>query len=818
MTQQTHRANLSSTVFPMTMAKAGRSTIIPTTDQNFDKRVDSPGDATKSVGIPQAIYMENVFPTPDGFQSIGLKPRTAITTPGTIKALQAVYFASSVTTSETSPVVSVTDDGSQLTSWTKTASYFANAAGGASFGDSGTALTTGGPSASTTEVAQSTGVGFPTNSYRLSAISDARDFKDAYMLKDQGLEFSVTVTGSLEFMFKTGSSTYVPTPFYQRKFDIGVCNTPILTGPHIAYDTDTGNQFDIYQYLSGLTGDIVKVGTGTVFIALAYDVKYTLDFSCVSNDDGTRTVTGVVIDSATGLVTYCSCTAIIPVGNTFGGYMCARMPLEKLANWKDDGPTNETVSPSKFFWGNLDITADTQIETNTKFSGVQTLYIAYHSNNTATWSYSLDTWANNPVTENGFTSPLTDSEVSYAFARGTGYVCIRTGGVAKIYSLSITGGTTLVFTEVTSTINAGLPLGVTVGADVLTIAGSYNYLLLFTASTQYWSSTTTPTDFEASLVSGAGSDIPANLKGDITFVKEHLAGFFIYTAKNVVFCSYTGNSKYPWKWREVGGSSGFTYATQVAGSTNAAAQYGLSNSKYIQQIAPDGADLIAPETTNFISTQSKWDIFNSSTNVFSISSSGTLLETSQPRIWFVQDRYVIVPYGFVSGAYTYAIVFDLLLRRYGKIKGSFNVMMSDDTDFYLIHYTTGAISKVYFDIYDQDVDGVGTQYEHEGVLILGKFQLVRARLLQMEEVEVESAQDVSVIASADQQFSVVLLPSLDGKTFNTPVALYKSPSPSVGPLVRYLAPQTVGTNVSVAVKGAFDINTLELVFTTHGAM
>jgi hypothetical protein len=144
--------------------------------------------------------------------------------------------------------------------------------------------------------------------------------------------------------------------------------------------------------------------------------------------------------------------------------------------------------------------------------------------------------------------------------------------------------------------------------------------------------------------------------------------------------------------------------------------------------------------------------------------------------------------------------------------------MSDDTDFYLIHYTTGAISKVYFDIYDQDVDGSGTQYEHEGVLILGKFQLVRARLLQMEEVEVESAQDVNVIASADQQFNVVLLPSLDGKTFGTPVSLYKFPTTSIGPLVKYLAPQVVGTNVSVAVKGAFDINTLQLVFTNHGAM
>jgi hypothetical protein len=814
MAQQTHRANLSSTVFPMTLAKAGRSVIIPTTDQNFDKRVDANGNDKGSVGIPQAIYLENVFPTPDGFQSIGLKPRTAITTPGTINALQQVYFASSVTTSETSPVISITDAGDELETWTTSANYFARLATPVSLGDSGSGLTNTGPSAAYSEIAESTGVGNPANSYRMSQISDSAQGLENWMYKDFALDFSVVINGSVDFRFTTGASDYAPAPFFQRIFDLGLCVDERLTGAHVIYDSYTGT-FRVYQYTNGLEpGFAVLVATGTITTPLAYNIWYTLTFSVTSNDDGTKTVYALVEDS--GGTDFCTVTGIIPAGNTFGGGVSYRHPQYQLAIWKTDGGTN-TVSPNRLFIDNLDITADTAIVTNTKFSGVQTLYIAYHSDNTATWSYSLDTWTNNPVTENGFTSPLTDSEVSYGFARGTGYVCIRTAGVAKIYSLSITGGTTLVFTEVTATINAGLPVGVTVGADVICISSSYNYLVLFTASTQYWSSTTTPTDFEASLVSGAGFDIPANLKGDITFVKEHLAGFFIYTAKNAVFCSYTGNSKYPWKWREVAGSSGFTYATQVAGSTNASSQYGLTNSKYIQQVAPDGADLIAPEVTNFLSTQTRWDIFNSSTNVFTLSSSGTIIDVSQTRLWFVLDRYVIVPYGFASGLYGYATVFDLLLRRYGKIKATFNVVTSDDTDFYLVRYDTGAISKVYFDIYDQDIEG-GGQYEHEGVLILGKFQLVRARLLQMEEVEVEAAQDVSITPGAAQQFSVVLLPSLDGKTFDTAVALYKFPSTSVGPLVKYLAPQVVGTNVSVAVKGAFDINTLQLVFTNHGAM
>jgi hypothetical protein len=278
---------------------------------------------------------------------------------------------------------------------------------------------------------------------------------------------------------------------------------------------------------------------------------------------------------------------------------------------------------------------------------------------------------------------------------------------------------------------------------------------------------------------------------------------------------YTGNSKYPWKFREIAGSSGFTYSTQVAGSTNQSSQYGLTNSKFIQELIPDQAALIAKEVTDFISTQSKWDIYDTTTNTFSVSSSGTILDLTQPRLWYFLDRYVILPYGFVSGKYTYAILFDTLLKRYGKIKATFNAIATDDVDMYTVDYATGAISKIYFDIYDQVITG-GGQYKHSGVLLLGKFQLVRNNLLQLEEIEIESTQSTTVLpAPADQQFQVITLPSLNGKTFGTPITPYKDTASS-GPWIHYLIPQSVAVNHSILIKDAFDINTLQLTFTVHG--
>jgi hypothetical protein len=62
----------------------------------------------------------------------------------------------------------------------------------------------------------------------------------------------------------------------------------------------------------------------------------------------------------------------------------------------------------------------------------------------------------------------------------------------------------------------------------------------------------------------------------------------------------------------------------------------------------------------------------------------------------------------------------VLLRRYGKLKATFNAIATDDSNFYAVDYALGTVYKIYFDIYDQVISG-GGQYKHEGVLLLGKF-------------------------------------------------------------------------------------------------
>ncbi len=63
------RLNLASAIFPFFTAAAGRTIIIPGSDENFDRY--NAANTTPDKGVPQVFYMHNSVPTNGGFQSVG---------------------------------------------------------------------------------------------------------------------------------------------------------------------------------------------------------------------------------------------------------------------------------------------------------------------------------------------------------------------------------------------------------------------------------------------------------------------------------------------------------------------------------------------------------------------------------------------------------------------------------------------------------------------------------------------------------------------------------------------------------------------------
>jgi hypothetical protein len=362
----------------------------------------------------------------------------------------------------------------------------------------------------------------------------------------------------------------------------------------------------------------------------------------------------------------------------------------------------------------------------------------------------------------------------------------------SLYEVTNPSADVLDFTDVSGSVT-----GITL-SDVICIWSTANYLIVATKDGRVlWSSLTTPTDFTSSLVSGAGSIIPNDIKTNIKFVKETSNGFYIYTESGVTFGQYTGNARYPFKFTPVFNSGGYTSSYQVFGDSRSNTQVAIDNTGNIRFISNNSAQLTAPELSNFLERTKQADLFNLSTFEFSLAALSSSL-----RITYILDKYISVR--FTVGSSTYFCVYDTALRRYGKFKVAGNIY-TDLENFYFFGTLEGEVGyQAGFDIYNTDFPAVSA-------ILLGKFQYVRSRMMQMEEIELEGPQNTAIVSSPN--FSVALLPSTDGRNFDTPISL--TPRSVVGGLATYDCHQTA-RNHSLLIKGAFSVNTLQLKFVPGG--
>lgn len=378
--------------------------------------------------------------------------------------------------------------------------------------------------------------------------------------------------------------------------------------------------------------------------------------------------------------------------------------------------------------------------------------------------------------------------LSTTYVKGTTYVYSS----FTVYEVTNPGADTLNFTDVSASFT-GIVL-----ANVICIWSCANYLLAaLSDGTVQWSSTTTPTDFSASLVSGAGSIIPNDLKGKIEFVKEAVNGFYIYTNSEVVYAEYTGNARYPFKFATVQNSGGYEFSSQVFGDSRGSSQFALDSTGNIRSISRNNAQLIAPDVSNFLEKTTRADKFTYATNIFALDNF-----SSSNQLTYILDKFVAVSYSV--GTEKFFIVLDMGLNRYGKLKVAGN-LYTDLKDFYFFGNEQGDVGyQMSFDIYDLDCT-------FSSAFVLGKFQYARSRFLKLEEVEVEGPQNTTIVPSPN--FSCHLLPSLDGRNFDAAVSL--TASYLSGGVAKFPCHRTA-QNISVLLKGAFNVNTLQLRFTPAG--
>jgi len=333
--------------------------------------------------------------------------------------------------------------------------------------------------------------------------------------------------------------------------------------------------------------------------------------------------------------------------------------------------------------------------------------------------------------------------------------------------------------------------------DTLGVVGSSGYLIAYTNLAVAWSSTIDPTDFIPSTVTGSGGGNVAGTQGAILFILANSLGFLAYTSANTIAGTYTGNTQFPFKFRQVDDSNGGINLDLVAYENTAQAQFIFSKGG-LQTITSTRATNILPEVTDFLAGR-VFEDYNETTKQYEVTNL-PITETMIKKIKLVASRYLVISYGTTS--FTHALVFDIALQKLGKLRidhvdvfeyiGQQTEISKDSIAFVL---STGEVQVVDF----------SASGDSPGVLILGKLQFVRTRLINLLEVQVENVNTSSTLSVSSQA-------SLDGKNFTSVDGGLISSATNI----RKYAFRSTAKNHSIVFIGKFNIVTALVTFTTDG--
>jgi len=409
--------------------------------------------------------------------------------------------------------------------------------------------------------------------------------------------------------------------------------------------------------------------------------------------------------------------------------------------------------------------------------------------------------------------------VTTGTANGTHYLYLANNGC---YLIDIVGEV-LTLTALT---------GIT-AANIVGMFSAVNYLCLWDAAgTIYWSATTNPLLFTPSLITGAGSSRPYDLQGEIVTVVALGSGFIIYTDTNIVLASFSNNTQFPWIFRGANNSAGLADKYQVSYRHDLGFHVALTFVGVLQ-VTLQGCEIITPEVTDFLSAR-RYDSFIPATD-----SVVTQILTSPvvTSLNILSARYVTLSYGISS--YTDILVFDTALKRWGKLHvahvSCFELELNLEGELHPYNeaselgasyasaspepYNEAAVSL-------NDPPGLGRVFgllkadgsisvayldfdsiNDTGVLILGKYQLVRNAMFELNEIAIES------IATENTGFSMYVRSSINGKDLLAPVI------PTLvdrGEDVRVYKCRQMGKNHTLTFEHSFNITAVEITGVVSG--
>lgn len=383
-----------------------------------------------------------------------------------------------------------------------------------------------------------------------------------------------------------------------------------------------------------------------------------------------------------------------------------------------------------------------------------------------------------------------------------------------------------------------------IGIDVTKLNGvcaGSGFLIAWDDFTIYRSQAINVTDFTPDPSFGSGSSIPEEVRGKIVFCATISNGFVVYTTQNAVGASFSQNIRFPFIYKEVKGSAGIKHPRDVAWQDNIGEHYAWTEAG-LQKVDKSTATIVFANITDFL-TAKLYEDYDTATDSFVVTKTATVLKT---RLAVIAKRYLTVSYGLpTSSIYTFAIIYDLAYKRFGKVKiphrAVFELQLPkgfsgtgvawEDLDEFLGEVDapwTAFDNIAWEDIVsgeeeveeqpreliaflqrDGTVQTVNFDSVHtgdSGVLILGKYQYVRNHWITLQQIVLENIEQ-------DYNYVLKLLSTIDGKNKYSVTIPYLAASS--GTYREYL--NTVqGMNQSLIAIGTFHLAMVSLLLTVEG--
>lgn len=375
-------------------------------------------------------------------------------------------------------------------------------------------------------------------------------------------------------------------------------------------------------------------------------------------------------------------------------------------------------------------------------------------------------------------------------------------------------------------------LDVAIG-EIQVVSSSNGYLLIGSGLAVHWAPFNgTAFDFQLYAngnVTGAGNQIPEDIEGPITAIRPVSGGFIIFTSRNAVAAYYNANNfASPWIFKKISNAGGLE-DFELCSEEGAPGYVFAYTSGGLQRMSLNAAESFAPDVSDFLGGR-KLERFDLGTMTFS--STVASLEFFV-KVAYVGSRFLVLSYGLYPGVYSFALIYDVALQRWGRLRvvhrDAFIYAGSVET----VPLTYGMLLDIpYSDLSgtayeDLEVESSGLTYprqslafllkdgtvklavmdfrdkddDSEAFVLIGKVQLSRSANVALHTVEVEG-----LLADGNEYCRVLHMPNgVDIIGYETGVVREQSDL-----YTEYGIDLLNGKNFAVLLGGEFELSTIVL--------